>query len=870
MATKFVELERAITEEDGIFLLRYGKKKFGCGLLFEVSPYMQADTRVENGFYTIIERLPEDAVMQVFLWADDAISDILALIKKGRGLPGRLFEERYEFYKEASQQGGFWGIHPIRDFKLYIAFYLPIKGFEDKKAEEILEEINKIKEEVTQTFDALKMAYRVLSYEDYSVLLDKVFFGKVHGQGASNIDGLIPKNFEIKEEKDRIKVKDGREFSILTPYFLPNRYHIAMMARLLGADRIEEVTSNLKRAFFISVAVRKKTQWETKLLLNKGWLVQQQARGFAGKIATHLKDASRDFEMLRDRYNKGEKVVDLWLFAGAHPSEIRILESLFSNVAQNMGEGVSSFKVFIEDQPGPVLEDFIYSLPFMFPWGEKDIYKAWNRHFHLPGRDAVKFLPVMGDLKGNFAKEGDYPPALTLVSPKGQVMFVDIFNSASGYNFLIVASTGSGKSVLANEIINAYLAKGAVVRVIDVGGSYDRLAKLYNAPCIEIDPESPICLNPFTGMQDVYVEVDEEGSRKVNVSILMVRDLIFLMLGIDQEVLRSYDDRLRYSEDKGIIERVITEVWEEKRNKATIEDIIVRLPEHLQKALARWVENPWLREFFVGEAQVNIADEPFYVIDLMKVKALNDTELFNVLMYLVVINIQKNAYLLPRNLKKLIIFDESWEFLQDKNIVPYIVRGYRIARKFNASFGVITQSVEDFLSEYSKPIVDNSNFIFMLELGEQSLAFLEKREGLSLNPYAVWLAKTVAKHPKNLWSEMLVYMRNQKLFGKARLILDNFSKFLYSTTAEDVAKIRALAGRMGLVEAVETLARNNPVTLALIKGWLTDAQIREHGIDKIDQALEKGLISEWQYQELMKEWEEILRTIDKESSYATA
>ncbi len=868
MATKFVELVRAITEEGGIFLLRYGKNKFGCGFLFEVSPYMQADTRVENGFYAIIEKLPEHAVMQVFLWADDDISRILGLVRKGSGLPGRLFEERYRFYEKASKEGGFWGIHPIRDFKLYIAFYIPVKNFEDRKLEDVLGEIEKIKDNVTQTFDALKMSYRIMHYEDYSMLLDKILFGKA-SQGATSIDGLVPRNLEIKEEKDRVKIKDGREFSVLTPYFLPNRYHIAMMARLLGADKIEEITSNLKRSFFISVAVRKKTKWEIKTLLTKGQLVQQQAKGFAGKIATHLKDASKDFEILKDRHNKGEKVVDLWLFAGAHPTEIHILESLFSNMAQGMGEGISSFKVFIEDQPGPVIEDFIYSLPFIFPWGEKEIYGAWNRHFHLPGRDAVKFLPVMGDLKGNFAKEGDYPPALTLVSPKGQVMFVDIFNSASGYNFLIVASTGSGKSVLANEMINAYLAKGAVVRVIDVGGSYDRLAKLYNAPCIEIDPENPVCLNPFTGMKDVYVEADEDGSKKVNVSILMVRDLIFLMLGIDPEGLRSYDDRLRYNEDKGIIERVIREVWDEKRNKATIEDIIVELPKHLQKALARWIENPWLREFFVGEAQVNIADEPFYVIDLMKVKALNDTELFNVLMYLVVINIQKNAYLLPRNLKKLIIFDESWEFLQDKNIVPYIVRGYRIARKFNASFGVITQSVKDFLSEHSKPIVDNSNFIFMLELGEQSLAFLEKREGLSLNPYAVWLAQTVVKHPKNLWSELLVYMRNQKLFGKGRLILDDFSKFLYTTTAEEVEKIRRLASRIGLVEAVEVLAKNNPVTLALIKGWLTDAQIREHGIDRIEQALEKGLISEWQYQELMREWEEILQTIERrEKSYA--
>ncbi len=855
MATRFVELVRALTEEDGMFLLRYKRDRVGLGFAFETSPYMYADSRVENGFYKIIEKLPEDAVMQAFLWADDDIDRLLELIRKGSGLAGRLFEERYEYYKKAAREGGFYGLHPIRDFRLFLAFYIPI----DKASEDAIERVVSIKEEITQTLDSLKMQRKDMTYKDFSVLLDKVLFGKSN-QGVNSIEELVPKTFEVKEEGKRIKIKNGREYSIISPYFLPNRFHIAMMARLLGADKLEEVTSNLRRAFWISVTIRKKPIGEVKRLNAKGFVIERQAMGFGAKIAPHLKDAAKDFQILRERRNKGEKVVDLWLFAGAHPSEVNKLEELFTNVASEESFGISSFKVFIEEPPGPVLEDFIYSLPFCFPWGEKTIYTAWNRHFHLLGKDAVKFLPVMGDLKGNFAKEGDFPPALTFVSPKGQVMFVDIFNSAAGYNFITVASTGSGKSVLANDIINAYLAKGAIVRVIDVGGSYEKLASLYNAPCIEIDPENPICLNPFTNMENVIVEFeDEDGSiRKVNISTLLIRDLIFIMLGIRPEDITSYEERLRFEEDVGLVEKAINEVWAERGNEANIEDVIRRLPEHLQRALSRWIDNPWLRKFFVGKAEVNITDEPFYVIDLLKVKSINDTSLFNTLMYLVLINIQKNVYLLPRNLKKVVLFDESWEFLQDKHIVPYIVRGYRIARKFNASFGVITQSVEDFLSEHSKPIVDNSNFVFMLELGEQSLAFLEKREGIAMNPYAIYLAKSVTKHPKNLWSEILVYMRNQRLFGKARLFLDPFSKFLYDTTAEEVARIKQLEPRLGLIGAVELLAKKNPVTLAILKGWLTDAQVKEHGIDRIDDALAKGIISEWQYKELMKEWEEIL------------
>ena len=452
----------------------------------------------------------------------------------------------------------------------------------------------------------------------------------------------------------------------------------------------------------------------------------------------------------------------------------------------------------------------------------------------------------MGDMKGIFAKRGDYPPAICLISPKGQVMYIDIFNSAAGYNFIVVASTGSGKSVLANEIINAYLAKGAIIRVIDVGGSYEKLAKLYNAPYVEIDPENPICLNPFSHMKGTADE------------FVLLRELLFVMLGVDSEKVVSYEEMKTLSKEVGLVERAIRETWVEKKNEATLEDVIEKLPEELGESLYRWIENEFLRPFFIGKAELDLKDEPFFVIDLLKVKSIGDDDLFKVLMYLVLVNIQKNVYLLPRNIRKLVIFDESWEFLKDKRIVRYIERGYRIARKFNGSFGVITQSVEDFMDEHSKPIIDNSNFIFLLELGEQSLSFLEKKEGIALNDYAVYLAKTVRKHPQNLWSELLVYMRNQKMFGKARLILDEFSRYIYTTTAEEVEKIKVLEQKIGLAAAVELLAKKNPLTLAKTKGWLTEAQIIEHGIIRLEDALAKGLISDWQYHELMKEWEEIL------------
>ena len=351
MATKFSQIVRAITEEDGIFLLRFGKKDFGLGFAFEASPYVFANSAVETGFYQIITgELPDEGLMQVILYADDDIEEELSLIKKGKGLFKTLFDERFNFYKKAAKEGGFFGVQPVRNFRLFLFFYLPVKALGDS-AEEAIERAKEKKQNVEQILDALKMGRRTLSYREFSKLLDKLLFGEVKGDGATDVTGLVPRNLEIVEKGNVVEIKNGRKWSVVSPYFLPSPFHIALMAKLLGADTNEEVSKNLRKPFFISVTVRKKPIKEVKKLLAKGYVINLQASGLGGKIMPLLKEAAVDFEILRERLNKGEKLVDFWIFGFASPEEVKKLETLFSTVSEGELFGASSFRVFIEEQP---------------------------------------------------------------------------------------------------------------------------------------------------------------------------------------------------------------------------------------------------------------------------------------------------------------------------------------------------------------------------------------------------------------------------------------------------------------------------------------------------------------------------------------
>ncbi|OPX19021.1 MAG: hypothetical protein BZ151_11545 [Desulfobacca sp. 4484_104] len=87
-------------------------------------------------------------------------------------------------------------------------------------------------------------------------------------------------------------------------------------------------------------------------------------------------------------------------------------------------------------------------------------------------------------------------------------MFFDLFDSTTNYNAVIAAQSGSGKSFLTNEIIMQYLSIGSRAWVIDIGRSYEKLARVLGETFMVFDANSDICLNPFSIVQNYDEDAD--------------------------------------------------------------------------------------------------------------------------------------------------------------------------------------------------------------------------------------------------------------------------------------------------------------------------------------------------------------------------
>ena len=157
----------------------------------------------------------------------------------------------------------------------------------------------------------------------------------------------------------------------------------------------------------------------------------------------------------------------------------------------------------------------VMSLPFGC-YTDKTTIRLLARDFTVPVKAAVLMAPVQADYRGGGR------PALTYVGRKGQLITVDLFDRRiNNYNFIVAAESGAGKSFLLNNLCQNYYGNGALVRIIDIGGSYRKLCTLCSGRYIDIGEEN-LCLNPF----DMGFSLDgEDRQSAITMAVAIVAEM---------------------------------------------------------------------------------------------------------------------------------------------------------------------------------------------------------------------------------------------------------------------------------------------------------------------------------------------------------
>jgi len=287
--------------------------------------------------------------------------------------------------------------------------------------------------------------------------------------------------------------------------------------------------------------------------------------------------------------------------------------------------------------------------------------------------------------------------------------------SLENANMVVLGKSGGGKSFMIKLEVMRQLMVGVEVIIIDPENEYKNLCQKFGGDYVEFALSSPIRLNPFD------LPVKEEGEDALANNVLNLHTLLRVIMGeltpeedalLDKALIMTY-------QQKGITQDPTTQ----SKQPPLLEDlykVLIGMEQEAAKNMSFKFE-----KFIKGSASgIFNSQSNFSFKNKLTVFGVRDLEenLRPVAMYIVMEYIWNQVR--HQKKKRLLIIDESWYLIKQKDTASYIFNFAKRARKYGLGLTTITQDVEDFLAtNEGKAILTNSSLQIILK---QSPVAVEK------------------------------------------------------------------------------------------------------------------------------------------------
>jgi len=772
------------------------------GFIWECTPLAFAGdktTFILEGLFRI--GIPFGSIIQFILYADPYIEEEIELYKAGKTRDNKVLQESAKWYAEFFKKGtkgmDIFQRMPLRNYRLFVALKIP-----EKEAEKI--NITDVYSTVKEILSGAGVHPQDLKPEELVDWMRKLFNDKPSVNNKTyNEEEYLNKQVILSEtviKKSLSEIKIGeRYFRCATVKTFPTEVDTFQTNECFGGVwGIISDSNQILTPFLYSMNVVYE-DLKMKLHMKCNLVLQQQG---AGSFTPSLMRKKDEYMRAVDDIEKGLPFVKIiptmWVWS---EDQKEAAESIVR--AKRLWE--QNGYVMQEDK-GILPPLLVASLPFGL-YNVKDNIENLDRDFIAPASAVASLLPVQADFAG-----GGYP-YLLFMGRKGQPCRLDLFGkAANNHNLFIAASSGAGKSFLVNYITLNYYAANAMIRIIDIGGSYQKQTEVFKGRFLDFSPDSNLCMNPFTYIQEPESDIPPIVSLLHTMIYSATSTVPFANAETEMTILKA---AARWA-------------WKEAGNEADVNliyEYLAKYPMYADKELKEGSGDKTvftqsarilaynLRDFtsegtygkwFCGRSNFDISADEFVVLELEHLKPIK--ELFKVITLQVINAVTQDLYLSDRSRRRLIIFDEAWQFLKEGRgaLQEIIEEGYRRSRKYNGSFSVISQSCLDIkqFGSVGDVILANSAFKFYLESGDFEKAKEEKI--IDMGEFGMQLLKSVkSNRPK--YSE--IFMDTPYGQGVARLAVDPFSYYLFTSDAKEKAEIDHIVKEKGkdYAEAIEEM-----------------------------------------------------------------
>lgn len=715
----------------------YYNKDDSMGFMFLCSPRINGGDELEKNIASMLNMLSgiPGSVLSFTLVSSPFIRDTIDWYKrlKERTVTDPLLKMATDKYADFLLKGVKGLPHmlgvPIRNFELYVSFKMP-----EKEAEK-----HNVKELKASFFESLKGSYlnpRKVEPDMLIRFLFMLFNGRPDknarwDQGRFISDQIILADTKISVEKELFH-SGPNYFACITPKHIAPEVSLDKTGKIIGEDRGPIDDSNQIPCHFMFTTVYSYDSKIANLIRSKAAFFKRQSEGEDSILNRTIGQYASEHLEAVDKLEKGRKYIYsmplLWLWDESKEK----LKSGVERVKRLMSR--QGFVPQVEDMLVAPL--FIAALPFgLYP--DKNNLQQLERYFLATEEESAALAPVVADYQGGGS------PQMFFISRKGQLISFDPFDkTARNKNLCVMGTTGGGKSFTLNLFVLSMFASGAIVRIFDLGYSYQKLCRLLKGDYI--DPsERKICLNPFTfvpkgckgreltyHMDNIaalmgiaaYADTDEEPTQDMKNLLRGAVQYAWEMKKNDADISLVYDYLAYFPKLTG---PELKELCKDKGSRCRTD--LAKAAHHLAFNLTNWLPGGIYEEWFVGKANVDLVSSPFIVFEFEHLR--RTPALLNVVSLAVVNATTAVMYLMPRDTWKVVVFEECGVVLKGNELFKTVVEeAYRRGRKNNVSTATVFQSPLDLqkLGAVGDVIQANADFHMYLPSPDYTKAIREK------------------------------------------------------------------------------------------------------------------------------------------------
>ena len=438
------------------------------------------------------------------------------------------------------------------------------------------------------------------------------------------------------------------------------------------------------------------------------------------------------------------------------------------------------------------IQGLLAAMPLTLADGLARDMERLKRFRTLLSATAANIAPMQGEYLGGPI------PHLLFIGRRGQPFFWSPFeNEAGNHNIAICGKSGSGKSVLLQEICAALRGAGAKVVVIDDGRSFEHSVKLQGGRFVEFTLKSGFCLNPFSMIDGARAGEDED-----------YRLDCFAMVKAIAGQMARHSAALSDTE-RGLIDRAVNQVWERFGSQGSISRVAEALLEtadpasrDLATALSPYCEGGTYGAFFSGAASLAL-DDDFTVFEMSDLATRE--ELRSVVLSAIMFLTSQAMTRSPREVRKLLLIDEAWSMLKGGSMGEFVETYARTCRKYGGALATATQSLNDYYkTDGATAALENSDWMLILQQKSETIADFRKSARLDMDDGTETLIRSLKRQGSD-FSEVFIKGPDVETIG--RLVLDPFSATVFSSSPATFAAIEAeMAGGQSLEQAIERTA----------------------------------------------------------------